>query len=81
MTIQDVVQILTAIGVILTAVVGILNRVSIRKVHRTVNATATAQTARVEQLGRSLQSAGVDVPARPEDVPAPLTQPKDQGAG
>lgn len=72
MTVSDIVSILTAIGVILTAVVSILNRSKINQVHDTVNGTSQAQAARVEQLARSLQQSGVAIPARPEDVPDPV---------
>lgn len=80
MTVQNIIAILTAVGVILTAVVGILNRLRIIEtrnrvdnVKHIVNSQADRQTARVEQLAGALNDAGVSVPARPD---APVTPPE-----
>jgi hypothetical protein len=41
------------------------------EVHHLVNDAATKQVARVEQLAGALQVAGVQVPPRPREKPAP----------
>lgn len=65
MTVQDIIQILTAIGVILTAVVGILNRQKITQVHDTVNGAASQKDARIVQLAQKLQETGEPIPPPP----------------
>ncbi len=71
MSANDIVQIVTAIGVIFTAVAAIVNRLKIgavkqdvKDVHTAVNNTAQKQNRRVDQLTDSLTEAGVDVPPR-----------------
>jgi hypothetical protein len=88
MTTNDIVQILTAIGVIITAVVSYLNRGKISAtadkvdgVQHTVNSQADRQTARVDQLATSLQQAGIDVPPRPANDPTSEMPPSVEPPG
>lgn len=82
MTVQNIIAILTAVGVILTAVVGILNRVHILETRKNVdgvkhivNSQADRQTARVDQLASALSDAGLNVPPRPDVAPAEMQTP------
>lgn len=68
MTIQDIIQILTAIGVILTAVVALVTRQKVAEVHDTVNGAAKQREARITQLAQTLQESGTPIPA-PLGVP------------
>jgi hypothetical protein len=66
MSVSDLIQLITALGVLLTALGGLRNGQKIKEVHHAVNSTAMAQNARTDQLTASLTEAGVEVPARPD---------------
>lgn len=74
MSIADLTQLITAIGVLLGIILTYLNSRKINTVHEAVNSTADAQNARVDQLTSALSEANVDVPPRPHHpTPAPPT--------
>jgi hypothetical protein len=79
MSVNDVVQLITAVGVLITALTGLHNGRKIgavtdhvETVHKAVNSTAQEQNARVEQLAGALNDANLQVPERPpkEEPPA-----------
>jgi hypothetical protein len=71
MSVSELIQLITALGVLLTALGGLRNGRKIKEVHNAVNPTEMAQNARTDQLTATLTQAGIDVPARPTDTPAP----------
>jgi hypothetical protein len=65
----DWVGIATALGLVLTALAGLVTAFRIERVHKVVNSASVVQIARVDQLAQALQSAGVAIP----ETPAPGT--------